>query len=197
MTRVPLYRGRQADLLSHGRQKAILIGGVPIPADTPVLGEVPPRDEVHRKAERVGRLPWPRFAGPLRDECKLPVGVAECLKDFEMGLRLAGLIGAGEFVRQTAYRHNHFRCEKFDVVEAVHSGGSFTEPGGFRDEIQSPASVKVPRPRDGGGSAVKAKERQRALTGEVPVLLAMRVDHERALQLKRAKRAGRSPYLTK
>lgn len=202
MARVPLYRGRQTDLLRSGRQKAIIIGGVPIPAcegavlrplaefDGVLQRQV--RDKINGQTELVCGLPHPRFTDPLFNEVKLPVSQAECLKDLEMGLREAGFIGPGQVLRQVSHHVGHFRCEELDTVN-THIGGSFGEPGGRPFDVRSPASLKVPSQTSERGPAVKAKERKRALTAGNEAVHAVHAK-TKALLPKGAKRRGRSPY---
>lgn len=197
MTRVPIYGGRQAERLRSGRQKAILVGGVPVPADRPDIRVEVPCHEVHRKPELVRGLEWPRFAGPLLENIKLPVSTAICLEDFEQGLRSAGLMAPDEVLRQRARGDPHFRVEKVEIIETYvgHALGSFGEPGAPPSGARSPASTKVPA-RSMAGASVKAEERQRALT-DADAMLPVQVERVRlgALQARSAK--GAQPPLVK
>ena len=49
MARVPRYRNSQLEMLRSGRQKAIIVGGMPIPADeVPLAGKVGEASEIGR-----------------------------------------------------------------------------------------------------------------------------------------------------
>lgn len=110
MYKIPRNRNRQIELLRSGRQKAIIIGGVPVPAgdDTgPALDgesfrilnrEV--RDEIDRKSPLVRGLPRSRFRSTFSPEARLPLGTAERLEDFEKGLRDAGFVTDAEMLVQ-------------------------------------------------------------------------------------------------
>lgn len=196
MTRVPLYRNRAVELLRSGRQKAIFIGGVPVPADRdtkPVAGDfVGIRDEVRRKSELMRTLPRSRFRNPLGEQVRLPEGCAVRLEDFEQGLREAGLIGLDEILVKVDDSPTKFRAEKLDLsVNGVdcHRDSSFGDPSAAYLRRQSSASSKVTARNASSGGPVKAGERQRAFTGSEDMLHAQRVMIKRAL-LKRAKRGG-------
>lgn len=126
MTWVPRYRGRQVELLRSGRQKAIIVGGVPIPAGQDPLPDFVPEpdsflrrkvwDEICREAELMGTLKRSRFRNTFGEQISLPDGVAESLEDLEQGLRSAGFIGADEVLCQSVALPGKFRVRKSDLV---------------------------------------------------------------------------------
>lgn len=70
--------------------------------------------EVDGKPELMRALPWPRFCGPRGEQSSLPEWAAVTLERLEEGLRLAGLVGDFEVVRQSAYGFSHFVVEVTD-----------------------------------------------------------------------------------
>lgn len=127
MARIPRNRGRQLELLRSGRQKAIIVGGVPIPAgvdgDAAVLGDefralnIYVRDEIDCQSPLVRALPRSRFRRALSEQASLPSGMAERLEDFEMGLRSAGLIKPGQLLVQGFNSPCKFRVEQGEAVD--------------------------------------------------------------------------------
>lgn len=129
MNKVPLNRNRQIDRLRSGRQKAIVIGGVPVPAGSDgaacVLGqrvglldrEV--RDEIDRKSPLVCALPRSRFRTAFFEEAFLPPESAERLKDFEVGLREAGFVSDAELLVQSFNSPTKFRVQKRKAGDPV------------------------------------------------------------------------------
>lgn len=130
MARVPTYRHRQIERLRTGRQKAIIVGGVPVPAGEDLLPlsgrqlggflgtEV--RHEVDGKAELMRTLEGTRFRNLFFEKVRLPHRVAVRLENFEAGLRAAGFVGVDEILVQTYDAPCKFRVEKLDVVMDRH-----------------------------------------------------------------------------
>lgn len=126
MARVPRNRYGQLEKLRSGRQKAIIVGGVPIPAGEDTFpgrcaegrslfrGEV--GDEVHCQPELVRALERSRFRDAFFEQIALPHGRAVCLEDFETGLRAAGLIGVNEILVQSGNTGRKFRVAKRRVA---------------------------------------------------------------------------------
>ena len=125
MARVPRNRNSQLEKLRTGRQKAIIVGGVPIPAgEDPFPGQVGKpnglvgaevRDEVHCQPELVRALERSRFRDAFLEQVSLPHGRAVALEDFEAGLRAAGLVGVDEILVQSGTTGRKFRVAKRHV----------------------------------------------------------------------------------
>jgi len=125
MARVPRNRYGQLEKLRSGRQKAIIVGGVPIPAGEDTFtgrgGECSGlfgrevRDEVDRQPELVRALERTRFRDAFFEEVSLPHGRAVCLEDFEAGLRAAGLVGIDEIIVKSGTTGRKFRVAKRHV----------------------------------------------------------------------------------
>lgn len=125
MTWVPRNRHTQLEKLRSGRQKAIIVGGVPIPAgEMPFPGELAQssrfipsdeRDEVHRETELMRGLERSRFRNAFGDHIALPHGVAISLEDFETGLRAAGLVSVDQILVQSGGSGRKFRVAKRQV----------------------------------------------------------------------------------
>ena len=134
MTWVPRNRASQLERLRSGRQKAIIVGGVPIPAGEDTLpggcaegrsflgAEV--RDQVSCEAELVRGLERTRFRDFLGNQIALPHGRAKSLEDFEAGLRAAGLMGVNEILVQSGKSGRKFRIQKCNVVDDRHRRNS-------------------------------------------------------------------------
>lgn len=127
MTRVPYNRHSQIEKLRTGRQKAIIIGGVPIPADGADLEVVVPGDEVASEPPLMRALPRTRFAGSFGTELVLPERRAVCLEDFEQGLRLAGLMSDSEMLCEVAASGRKFRVKEIEAVKSVRHGSDPSE----------------------------------------------------------------------
>lgn len=127
MTRVPANRHSQLERLRSGRQKAIIVGGVPIPAGDNSLPLGPAelfrvfnaevRNEVASKSDLVRALPRSRFRNAFFEEARLPLGMAVRLEDFEAGLRAAGLVGVDEICVQSTASPAKFRFQKRKVAD--------------------------------------------------------------------------------
>jgi len=160
MTRVPRNRYTQAELLRSGRQKAIIVGGVPIPAgfdlrpvvqtraelDRLFAAEV--RDEIASQPELVRTLKRTSGRTTFFENIRLPHRRAVCLEDFEAGLRSAGLMGVDEELVQSTTSPGKFRVQKVRVRENGHSG-SYSAFSGHGYDMRSPAltNCAVGRPR--------------------------------------------------
>ena len=82
MARVPRNRYGQLEMLRSGRQKAIIVGGVPVPAGEDALAGIGAerggflgaemRDEIGGEAELVRRLERSRFRDAFFEEVSLP-----------------------------------------------------------------------------------------------------------------------------
>ena len=130
MARVPRYRNRQLEMLRSGRQKAIIVGGVPIPADElPLAGEVSEAggvvgvdngNVIDGEPVLVRALERSRFRDAFGYQVSLPEGVAVSLEDLEQGLRLAGLVGPDEIICQRGKAGNRFRVAKRQVAMDGH-----------------------------------------------------------------------------
>ena len=125
MARVPRNRNTRLERLRSGRQKAIIVGGVPIPAGEdsfPGRGRegsglfgAEVRDEVHCQPELVRALERSRFRDAFLEQVSLPHGRAVALEDFEAGLRAAGLVGVDEILVQSGTTGRKFRVAKRHV----------------------------------------------------------------------------------
>ena len=137
MARVPRNRRGQLEMLRSGRQKAIIVGGVPVPADKDAFaGEVRDPFGVVRVDDRnvidgepvlVRALERTRFRDAFGDQISLPEGIAVSLEDLEQGLRLAGLIGPDEIVCQRGKTGRSFRVAKRQVSMDGHLLSSVVE----------------------------------------------------------------------
>lgn len=74
------------------------------------------RDEIGREAEIMRALPRSRFRGLGFKQLKLPQGVSVTLEEFEIGLRLAGLMGVNELLAETTDGPLHFRVKRRHVA---------------------------------------------------------------------------------
>lgn len=130
MARVPRYRNSQLERLRSGRQKAIIVGGVPIPAGEDPLPDLfserggllgtEVRNEVGGEPELVRALERSRFRDFLGNEVSLPERRAVRLEDLEQGLRLAGLIGPDEIVVQRGSSGTKFRVAQRKIAVDGH-----------------------------------------------------------------------------
>lgn len=125
MARVPINRHNQLEKLRTGRQMAIIIGGVPVPADRADAVVSVPRDEVNGATELMRTLPRSRFRNFVGEHVALPEGSAERLETFEEGLRLAGFISGEQMLCQSMTTPDKFRVAKRDVSDDLgHGSGS-------------------------------------------------------------------------
>ena len=163
MTRVPANRHSQLERLRSGRQKAIIVGGVPVPAGEDTLPSslserrrlvgIEVRDEIARKPDLVRTLPRSRFRNAFFEEARLPVGMAVSLEDFEAGLRAVGLVSVDQICVQSTACPTKFRFQKRKVADdRIHSGS----PSFFvrRAAPSEPVPVLIedhsPEPQSGG-----------------------------------------------
>lgn len=126
MNSVPFKRNSQREALRSGRQKAIIVGGVPIPAGEDTLargraerGGFLRREEWHEiggEPELVRALERTRFRDAFFDEVRLPDGIAVRLENFEAGLRAAGLVGVDEILVKTRGPRAKFRVAKRKIA---------------------------------------------------------------------------------
>lgn len=175
MARVPTDRYGHFKALRTGRKKAIIVAGVPIPADAdrPL---VPPGqlgglhlvdewDKIDCQAELMRGLERSRFRRPDGEQCLLPFGLAVCLEDFEAGLRAAGLVAVDQVLVQSLDTPRKFVVQKGNVSMDGHSGSS-VEAGAPPHGAHYLPSMEFPSERFDRRVPVKAEERQRALTGK-------------------------------
>lgn len=143
MTRVPYDRYGHREALRTGRKKAIIVGGVPIPAGEDAFpgsfGKLPGflgrqvGNEVDGETELVRALERSRFRNAFGDKLTLPHRRAECLEDFEAGLRAAGLMSVNEILVQSGNTGRKFRIAKRHVAVDGHYTNSVVDepfPGG-------------------------------------------------------------------
>lgn len=135
MARVPRDRYGHLEALRTGRKKAVIVGGVPIPAGEHAFtgpsgklggflgAEI--RDEIDGQPELVRALHRSRFRDAFGDQLTLPHGRAVCLEDFEAGLRAAGLMGVNEILVQSGRSGRKFRVAKRQVLIDGHDVNSF------------------------------------------------------------------------
>ena len=150
MARVPRNRNSQLEKLRTGRQKAIIVGGVPIPAgEDPFSCEVRKpvgflraevRDEIGGEPELMRRLERSRFRDAFFDEVSLPHRRAICLEDFEAGLRAAGLMGVDQILVQSGRTGRKFRVAQRRVAIDGHLNAS-SEIVGVGNALSSSAVV--------------------------------------------------------
>ena len=150
MARILRYRHTQLEMLRSGRQKAIIVGGVPVPAGEDALAGsgaerggflgAEMRDEVGREAELMRRLERSRFRDAFFDEVALPHGRAICLEDFEAGLRAAGLVGVDQILVQSGRSGRKFRVAERRIAVDGHLN-AFSEIVGVGNALLSSAVV--------------------------------------------------------
>ena len=181
MARVPRNRYSQIEKLRAGRQKAIIVGGVPIPAGENSLAlsqtefnrllRAEIRDEIDSQPELVRTLERGRFRNSFFEEVRLPSRVAESLEDFEAGLRAAGLMSFDEMLVQSFTRPTKFRVQKVRVGKNGHSGFS-SGFSGHGDDKRSPAlsNCAVGRPRVKGEGVPPEASVTSRLTGPRPLV---------------------------
>ena len=169
MTRVPRYRHMSPAKLRSLSEECIIIGGVPVPprhmAFSRFLGQgsslldAEVRDEIARQPELMCALERSRFRDFLSHEVRLPNRVAVRLKDFESGLRAAGLVGVDEILVQSLARPTKFRVQKRNVSVDGHGPVPSAFSGGGAPGIGAdPAFTEVPKlPAESGGSQSRAK----------------------------------------
>ena len=137
MTRVPYDRYGHREALRTGRKKAIIVGGVPIPAGEDAFpgsfGKLPGflraevGNEVDGETELVRALERSRFRNAFGDKLTLPHRRAECLEDFEAGLRAAGLMSVNEILVQSGNTGRKFRIAKRHVAVDGHYTNSVVD----------------------------------------------------------------------
>lgn len=143
MTRVPHDRYGHREALRTGRKKAIIVGGVPIPAGEDafpgsfgkLLGFLAREEgnEIDGETELVRALERSRFRNAFGDKLTLPHRRAECLEDFEAGLRAAGLMSVNEILVQSGNTGRKFRIAKRHIAVDGHYTNSVVDepfPGG-------------------------------------------------------------------
>lgn len=106
-------------------------GPVPLPSGFVPDSAQPLHDKVDCEPVLMARLPWSRFRGPFGEQVRLPVGTAEALERFEAELRVVGLIGPDEVLRQSAKLPTHFRVQvrnrKYAAID-IHEASSILTP---------------------------------------------------------------------
>lgn len=189
MTRVPRNRYSQLEALRTGRQKAIIVGGVPVPAGDDAL-PLPGAQldgffgadighKVDRQPELVRTLERQRFRNSFGDEVSLPEGVAVRLEDFESGLRAAGLMSVDQILVQSFATPGKYWVKKRNVSVDGHFGFPSVEAGAPR---ALPSLTEGQKPMSGRGALGQGRRAERPLTrgdGLAPAL---------ACAIKRAKR---------
>jgi len=158
MNQIPSDRDDQTDLFGTVLEETVVVASVPVPPrEHPLADPFTKRgrflgaqiwDHIDRQPELVSRHKLPGFRGTFGEEIILPLGMAECLKDFEVGLRSAGLMGVDEELVQSTASPGKFRVQKRRVCENRHSGFSSAFSGHGYD-MRSPAltNCAVGRPR--------------------------------------------------
>ena len=105
------YQAMRARQLGHDLPVVVFDWG-PVPVAH--AGEVGAEDqsarhEIDGETVLMRALPWSHFRGAFGEQVQLPVGTAEALERFEQELRLVGLIGKGQVLRQGAKDPTYFR----------------------------------------------------------------------------------------
>jgi len=175
MAKVPRNRNSQVERLRSGRQKSIIVGGVPIPAgEDPLMCHFTERgsllrreirDKVASQSKLMRTLERGRFRSTFFEEVRLPSGIAVRLEDFEAGLRSAGLMGVDQVLVQSLTSPTKFRVGQREVVVNRHSG-SPVSVGGYGHDAGSPAlpHSAVGRPRVKGAPSDGEPSLPRQLT---------------------------------
>lgn len=126
MRSIPRDRRAQAMLRRQLGQNlpVVVFRWGPVPLTDPVRVKAA-RDEIDGKAVLMRALPRSHFRGAFGEQVRLPVGTAETLERFQQELRLVGLIGHNEVLRQGAKDPSYFRVQvrdekltSFDIHEA-------------------------------------------------------------------------------
>lgn len=174
MTKIPRYRHPDVVKLRSLAEECIIVGGVPIPprhlAFSRYLGQgvslldAEIRDEVASQPHLMRRLERSRFRDFLSKEVLLPERVAVRLKDFETGLRAAGLVAVDEILVQSLARPTKFRVQKRNVAMDGHGPVSFGE-GGAPGMGAGPAFNEVPSQTAGAVGSQSRPESEACLDG--------------------------------
>lgn len=96
MERVPLYRGNEPTSPNGGTKVNHVV--VPQVGKEPRPPSRNPGDVINGKSVVMRALPRSRFASLSGEEVVLPERTAQCLENFESGLRKAGFIKPNEFL---------------------------------------------------------------------------------------------------
>lgn len=157
MAFVPRKNSRaEPKFLPGDLEKLVVVPTVPVPANAyhtfitdfkafDVLN-AQVRDEIDSQSVLVRTLPRQRFARFLSKKACLPVGRAECLEQFEVGLREAGFIGVGEILLQGLSNPLKFRVKRIDP-----SDDHFVPPSvkaARNSNCAVPSLTDVPKPTD-------------------------------------------------
>jgi len=137
VNKVPSNRYAQTKMFGSGFQEPVVVRSMPAPPRmddiSELVGERPGLvwaeewNEIRSHSKSVSGLVHTSFRDTFFQSVKLPHGIAESLKDFEKGLRLAGLVGPDEVLVQQASRPPKFRVEKADISDDCHNGQSFVD----------------------------------------------------------------------
>jgi len=137
MNKVPAQGYVQSKFFGTFLEEGVIVRGVPAPSgvhDVPALSRQgiglewsDEWNEIRGKPNAVGALVHTRFRDTFFKQVVLPSGIAERLEDFEKGLRLAGLMGADEVLRQQASRPPKFRVQKGHISDYRHDGNSVVD----------------------------------------------------------------------
>lgn len=114
MRKVPFNR-RKKPVRAGGGMHEFPVGAWDIPAPETAIAFHLKGHDVDREPVVMRTLPSPRFRGPLFEEVVLPSGIAETLEQLEAALREAGLISAGQFVKQRHKDFASFRVYQSDL----------------------------------------------------------------------------------
>lgn len=74
-------------------------------------------DEIAGEAIVMRTLPWPRFCGSTGEKLVLPERMAVALEDFEVGLRVAGLIADTQGLCQTFRDGAKYRVKTMHIPD--------------------------------------------------------------------------------
>jgi len=154
------------------------MAGMPVPArENPLpdlfaeglsLTHVEVWNKVRREPELMRACERNRFRGALSNKVILPDRVAVCLKDFETGLRAAGLIAVDEILCQSFDRPAHLRVQKRDVAIDGHLDNPPVKAAAPSGPV--PSLTGDQKPETDGGPLVKGLSEAPLYKGSRPVI---------------------------
>lgn len=127
-------------------------------------------DPITGESELVSARILPGFRGSFGKHVVLSDRMAVAFKEFEMGLRDAGLVSGDQELVQSASSPCKFRVKQLEVADNTHGSVSFGKSGDPAPAGSQAALTEVPKRLRLRRVPVKGEERQRPLTGmpEVP-----------------------------
>lgn len=150
MTEVPTYWAREAEVLRRAREERPVVASGPTELASGKFSEVT-GDPVLMRA-----LPRARFRTAFFEQVVLPFGHAECLENFEQGLRLAGLVGPDQILCQGDRLGFKFRVTHRKAADAAYP----VDDG--HDASPSPKRIRRPVSATSANSGMRNASEHRA-----------------------------------